>query len=82
MTNRGPLSRRGPMPCRNLRTKTLFYGQDAADPEGPIDSDTAVYWCTRTMGPIGPDGRDALPRACGRDRSCCEPTLRAEMNLT
>jgi hypothetical protein len=62
-----------PLPCQDLRTKTIYYGRGEETPEIVDGSDTALYWCLRTMLPIGPDGEEARPDLCGRGRPCCDP---------
>jgi hypothetical protein len=61
------------LPCLDLRTKTLYYGTDGDVPEIVDGSDTAVYWCLKTMQAFGPDGGEARPGVCGADRACCSP---------
>jgi hypothetical protein len=61
------------LPCLDLRLDGPYGGEADEVPEIAAGSDAAVYRCLRTMLPIGPDGADARPDACGPGRSCCEP---------
>jgi hypothetical protein len=57
--------------CRSLRTKTMFYqveenaGSLAPEHHGP-------FWCARTQGLYGPDGKIAEPEGCTPGRGCCQ----------
>ena len=33
--------------------------------------DATAYWCTKTLGPVGPDGRPVHAGECKTGRSCC-----------
>jgi hypothetical protein len=59
--------------CANLRHK-MMYVMPEPDPNehqffDPYDA--AAYWCTRTMGAVGPDGRPVHPADCTPGRRCC-----------
>ncbi len=34
--------------------------------------DATSYWCTKTMGRVGPDGRPVHAEDCKAGRSCCD----------
>ncbi|CAN5419822.1 hypothetical protein BH09PLA1_BH09PLA1_33960 [soil metagenome] len=57
-----------------LRTKTAFgtYVTDGDDTEWHEDgaSNTAVYWCLKTMDTAGPDDGFAHPQSCRVGRAC------------
>ena len=59
--------------CSNLRHKMMYV---TAEPD-PNESkyfdayDATSYWCTKTMGPVGPDGRPVHAEDCKAGRSCC-----------
>ena len=62
-----------PTVCRLLRTKNSFanYGDDSdVAPWQLGESDTAVYWCLKTMQHAGPDDGYAHPHHCLAGRSC------------
>jgi len=61
-------------PCRNLRTKTMFYAfnREHALELGP-ECDARAYWCVLTGTPLGPDGDPAGEDSCQPGRGCCEP---------
>ena len=62
-----------PTVCRLLRTKNSFanYGEDSdVAPWQLGESDTAVYWCLKTMQHAGPDDGYAHPHHCLASRSC------------
>jgi hypothetical protein len=58
-----------PAACGALRCKEYYV-------IGELDlarcDDTTIFWCGKTMRPVGPDERLALPEACGRSRPCYE----------
>ena len=59
--------------CEHLRHKGM-YVLSVADPaefEFYDRYDATAYWCTRTMKPLGPDGRSAHADACTGGRECC-----------
>ncbi|HKE00724.1 MAG TPA: hypothetical protein VKE69_06920 [Planctomycetota bacterium] len=60
-----------PTLCRELRTKTMFYGFDreAALEVGP-ECGSASFWCAQTARPLGPDGESASRRRCLPGRDC------------
>ena len=62
-----------PTVCRLLRTKNSFanYGDDSdVAPWQLGESDTAVYWCLKTMQHAGPDDGYAHPQHCLAGRAC------------
>jgi hypothetical protein len=61
--------------CVWLRTKASYLPMP-----GPLDPenvwDTAVWWCLKTHGALGPDDHTACPADCGRPgRPCYEPPV-------
>ena len=59
--------------CAMLRTKTAFgtYVTDGDDSEWQDgESNTAVYWCLKTMDTAGPDDAFAHPQSCRAGRAC------------
>jgi hypothetical protein len=63
---------RVPAVCRSLRSKTAF-GSDGQDLWRLGQSNTAVYWCLRTMEAFGPDESFCHPHVCGAARACYSP---------
>lgn len=59
-----------PEVCSMLRTKTAFGALMGVNAWQHGDSSTAVYWCLRTMGTVGPDESYAHPHCCARGRTC------------
>ncbi len=56
--------------CRALRFKGYFVYTE--EPPPPAETETAVYWCVKTMSSVGPDS-DAVHRTfCDGTRSCYE----------
>ena len=56
--------------CANLRTKKMYY-QEYDDGTGTVGTGAnAHYWCTRTMGVIGPDDGFVGKKECARSREC------------
>lgn len=68
------LPREVPCVCQMLRTKNAFanYGDDGANSDAWQfgESDTAVYWCLKTMQHAGPDDHFVHPHVCLAGRSC------------
>ena len=56
--------------CRSLRTKTAFGRLVGHTPWQQGASSTAVYWCLKTTGTIGPDDALAHPHKCREGRGC------------
>ena len=56
--------------CRYLRTKSLYIGNTEGTRVLVEPSETAVYWCNRTGGSMGPDHDIAGPQECDGSRSC------------
>jgi hypothetical protein len=62
-----------PSVCKMLRTKNAFanYGDDSDVPAWQLgESETAVYWCLKTMQHAGPDDGFAHPHHCLSGRAC------------
>jgi hypothetical protein len=61
----------GPGVCSKLRTKTMYlnidYRREAEEPGG---SNSAVFWCLKTNGTLGPDDLPANPGDCCAGRPC------------
>ena len=57
--------------CMNLRHK-LMYIDERHTQRGLVDvnSDTRVYWCSRTQESLGPDNRPVEPGGCSNGRAC------------
>lgn len=57
--------------CVYVRHKLMYVDHLHATP-GLVDdsSDTRVFWCIKTMEPLGPDHRPVNPRACCSSRPC------------
>ncbi len=57
--------------CLKLRSKQDYY---TVEEPSDNDSDSAptprVYWCLRTMQPIGPDDEPVNLQACQPGRGC------------
>ncbi|HQU58315.1 MAG: hypothetical protein KDD02_01085 [Phaeodactylibacter sp.] len=62
--------------CRYLRAKNAFGTMEGGGrPFLPEDPGTTTYWCIRTMGPAGPDGRLAHISTCTQaERPCYKKT--------
>lgn len=61
------------LPCSDLRTKMCDGEPDGDGLDYYGDTPTSIFWCLKTMKPFGPDGLPCEPRACGRERACCDP---------
>jgi hypothetical protein len=59
-----------PQVCQMLRTKNAFGNHVGYRPWQSGESTTAVYWCLRTMGTVGPDDRLVHPHTCCGTRAC------------
>ncbi len=61
--------------CRFLRAKNAFGTlEGGGNPFLPEDPGTTAYWCIRSMGPAGPDGRLAHISSCANpERACYQP---------
>ncbi len=55
------------IPCRYLRSDTMFYGADGGSLEGSADG---VFWCEKTRETFGPDGEGTGKKDCRAERSC------------
>jgi hypothetical protein len=56
--------------CQNLRTKKMFY-QEYDDGTGTVGTGQhAHYWCSKTMGVIGPDDGFVGRKECVYGRDC------------
>ena len=63
----------GALQCSSLRHK-MMYVMPEPDPNEAkyFDAyDATSYWCTKTMGVVGPDGRPVHAGDCKTGRSCC-----------
>ena len=67
-----PIHDEQPQICRRLRTKQAFMHVDSDEPWHAGTSNTAAYWCLRTMGSAGPDEAYVHPHACRPGRGCFE----------
>lgn len=70
-----PKPQTGPaVPCRHLRTKSMFVYTDASFDLMGRDDDGSIYWCVHTMKNFGPDD-DFVDRTscCDGSRACYEP---------
>ena len=56
--------------CASLRWKGMFVEADD-DPSVP-HSNTRIYWCVYSQGPLGPDGEVVDEDTCSASRSCYE----------
>ncbi|MBI3725775.1 hypothetical protein HY251_17750 [bacterium] len=56
--------------CASIRAKGFFVFTEETPP--PVETDTAVWWCVRTMTSIGPDGEAVHRQCCGASRACFE----------
>ena len=58
------------VPCLHLRTKKMYY-EEYDDGSGTAGTGAnANYWCSQTMGVIGPDDGFVGKRECVRGRNC------------
>lgn len=57
--------------CEGLRWKGMFIDAEE-DPSVP-QSNTRIYWCSYTQGPLGPDGDVVDEDTCTASRSCYDP---------
>ena len=58
--------------CGAIRTKGLFVFTETAPP--PPETDTAVWWCLKTMTSIGPDDDCVNASCCDATRACFVPS--------
>jgi len=56
--------------CQHLRTKTAFGTNTGYTPWQTGESQTASYWCLKTMQSAGPDDGLAHPHKCKQGRAC------------
>jgi hypothetical protein len=56
--------------CKHLCTKSMYTAEERGSRALLEPSDTAVFWCNKTGGAMGPDQDIAGPRECGDGRSC------------
>lgn len=57
--------------CAKLRTKTMYLNVEwRHEPDEPGCSNSAVFWCLKTMEVLGPDDLPANPDACRAGRAC------------
>lgn len=57
-------------PCYYLRTKAFYVKKAIGIAYLEANRFTEHYWCVKTMGPVGPDDRPAVPVECGTHRRC------------
>ncbi len=57
--------------CQYLRSKEMFYAEDAT--QALLQSGSGVYWCIHTQNCLGPDGQVAEPSVCRAGRGCYKP---------
>ena len=57
--------------CMNIRHKLMYVDERHAQ-RGMIDinSETRVYWCSKTQDALGPDGESVTPADCSMGRAC------------
>jgi len=53
-------------PCRNLRSKEMYYAYGEADDE----FSSGCFWCAKTQEGFGPDGEPAGKAECCNGRQC------------
>jgi len=58
--------------CQYLRTKASYVPSIRTETYLTESDSTAVYWCIKTMTPIGPDDSLACPEDCKSNRECFE----------
>ncbi len=54
-----------PACCPNLRCKQMYY-----EGRKPEILDTTVFWCVKTLMPLGPDNEPVEPEICQPGRPC------------
>jgi len=60
-----PTTARFQTPCRYLRNKEMYYGQQDDD-----EFASGLCWCDKTQESFGPDGAAATKLECCAGRSC------------
>jgi hypothetical protein len=60
--------------CQHLRTKKLFIPEEEANAfaEPMEDEAEPLYWCNRTLTPVGVDDQPVHRRLCVPGRCCFE----------
>lgn len=53
-------------PCRNLRSKEMYYAYGEAEDE----FSSGCFWCAKTQEGFGPDGEPAGKAECCNGRQC------------
>jgi hypothetical protein len=62
------------IPCRHLRTKSMYVFTDGTSQESDDEYDSSAYWCMKTMKDFGPDDDFVSKRDCrSTERTCYEP---------
>jgi len=57
--------------CQHMRHKLMYISSDYGVPGMvEMDSETRVYWCTKTQEVLGPDNLPVGPGDCSNGRSC------------
>ncbi len=59
----------GNRPCKQLRSKEMFYDVPAPREE---DSTSGIFWCNHTQNCLGPDDKPAGIEDCDPQRRCYE----------
>lgn len=55
------------IPCRNLRSKEMFYQPPGSDDD---QFSSGLFWCSRTQESFGPDGQPVGKTDCCSGRPC------------
>jgi hypothetical protein len=58
--------------CRLLRTKKMYIPALHTEGDPRDETETAAYWCLKTMAVVGPDGNLVRGNHCQAGRGCCE----------
>jgi hypothetical protein len=56
--------------CIHIATKRYFLSDEPPATYLADETATTGYWCTKTMGAIGPDDDHVRPGKCASGRSC------------
>lgn len=55
-------------PCRNLRSKEMYYDNGNTS----VERGSGIYWCSHTHQCLGPDNSTVSPDDCQSHRDCFE----------
>lgn len=55
--------------CKHLRSKEMYYTVVGRTQE---NYESAIFWCNKTLGDVGPDGTSCDLEDCLRSRGCFE----------